>query len=139
MAELAGITNQVWGLAGAVAMTNSTGAKMLSIDNSSWDTMCDVLDYLAYGDTFKKRIASLHDTAMSISGSYNPADTTGQNIMIPGNTVMLGVYPQGTAVAGVQAQFIVTKVGKAFPAAGIQTIAFEVVCNSVPVELPLRP
>ena len=139
MAELAGITNQVWVLAGSVAMTNATGAKMLSIDNSSWDTLCDTLEYLAYGDTFKKRIASLHDTAMTISGSYNPADTTGQNVMVAGATVMLGIYPQGTTVAGTQAQFIVTGVRLAMPAAGIQTVSYDVVCNSVPVELPLRP
>jgi len=139
MAEFAGITNQVWVLAGSTPMTNNTGAKMLSIDNSSWDTLCDVLEYLAYGDTYKKRIASLHDTAMTISGSLNPAETTGQNAMVAGATVMLGVYPEGTTVAGTQAQFIVTKVGKAFPAAGMQTVSYEVVCNSVPVALPLRP
>ncbi len=102
MAELAGKTNEIYILTGAVAMTSSTGAKVLGCDDSSYKTLCDLLEITAFGDTNKLRLAGLLDTSIDLSGNYYPGDTTGQDELVPGDSVYIGVYPSGPTAAGYQ-------------------------------------
>jgi hypothetical protein len=139
MAEQAGFTNQVFVLAGTVAMTGSTGAKINGVDNSTLSKLVDLLEITQFGDAYKKRKGGLKDTSFSISGNYDPADTLGQLVLIPGNEVMIGHYPQGTTVAGLQVQAIVENFEIAADAAGKQTFTCSLQGQVVPVALPLRP
>ena len=138
MAELAGKTNQVWALAGSTAMTNSTGAKVASVDSSGWKALCDLLEITAFGDAYKNRLAGLLDTSVTISGNYDPGDTTGQNILIPGNTVFIGIYPQGTTVAGKQVKAIVESFEITAAVGDKQTFSCSLQGLAAPVALPLR-
>jgi len=138
MAEVAGFTNQVWALAGATAMVAGTGAKVEGVDNSSFGKLCDILDITAFGDTYKNRLAGLKDTSMSISGNVYVGDTNGQNIMIPGNTIHIGVMPSGTAVAGTQVKAIVESFETSAAVDGKQTFTASFSCIAAPVALPIR-
>jgi len=138
MAELAGKTNQVWALAGTTAMANNTGAKVLAIDNSSYNMLCNLLEITSFGDTYVNRLAGLLDTSVTVSGNYYPGDTTGQDIFISGNTIFIGVYPQGTGVAGKQVKVIVESVDISADVAGKQTISCSMQGIAAPVALPLR-
>lgn len=138
MAELAGDVNIVYILTGASAMTSSTGAKVLGVDNSTFNRLCDMLDITQFGDTYKKRISGLKDTNMSLSGNYYPGDTTGQDELVPGDSVYIGVYPQGAAVAGTQIPAIVESFAISTTANGKQTFTASVQGNGAPVTLPAQ-
>ncbi len=139
MAETAGKTAQVWILAGASAMTNSTGAKILSFDNATLDRICDMLEITAFGDAYKNKLAGILDTKSSTGGNLYIGDTTGQDVIIPGNTMFIGVYPFGTGVAGTQVKCICSKRSESYDASGKQTISAEFEGIAAPVALPLRP
>jgi hypothetical protein len=140
MAEVAGKTNQVWWLSGAVAIANNTGAKVLAVDNSSYQMLCDLLEITEFGDSYKNRMAGLLDTSMTVSGNYYPGDTTGQDVLlVPGTTGFLGIYPSGTTVAGKQFQCIVESAEIGADVGGKQTFSATVQGIALPVELPLRP
>jgi hypothetical protein len=139
MAEQAGKTNQVWVLAGSTPMTNATGAKMLGVDASTYGQLCDLLDITSFGDTYKKRIAGLLDCKVACSGNLYVGDTTGQAILIAGNSIMIGVYPSGTTVAGSQINAIVESYEQTSDVAGKQTFKATFQTNGAPVALPLRP
>jgi len=139
MAEQAGYGNLVYVLAGATAMTNSTGAKILGVDNSSLGRLCDMLEITAFGDTYKNRMGGLKDTTISISGNVYTGDTTGQDVLVPGDTIHIGVYPQGTGVAGTQVKAIVESFETSADVSGKQTFTCAFSCIAAPVALPLRP
>jgi hypothetical protein len=139
MAELAGKLNQVWGLAGSTAMTNATGAKVFGVDNASWRALCDILEISQFGDTYKNRMGGLLDTSVNISGNLDPTDTNGQNILIPGNTIHIGIYPQGTGVAGKQVKAIVESFEQTAEVSGKQTFTASILGIAAPVSLPSRP
>jgi len=138
MAEVAGKTNLVYAVAGATAMLTSTGAKIAGVDNSTFGKLCDILDITAFGDAYKNRIAGLLDTTISISGNVYVGDATGQDILIPGNTIFIGVYPSGSAVAGTQVKAIVESFEVSSEVAGKQTFSAAFQCIAAPVALPLR-
>lgn len=138
MSEVAGFTNQAWILAGSTAMTNSTGAKISGIDNSTYSQLCDMLEITQFGDTYKNRMGGLKDTSVKISGNYYPGDTNGQDIIIPGNTVFIGVYPQGTGVAGKQVKAIIESAEISADVGGKQTFTASFQGCAAPVSLPLR-
>jgi hypothetical protein len=140
MAEVAGNTNRVKILAGSVAMAGAgspTGAYILGVDNTSFGKLCDMLDITSFGDTNKKRLAGLKDTTVKISGNVYVGDTTGQDVIIPGNTVMIGVYPSGPSVAGSQVNAIVESMETTADASGKQTFTASFSCIAAPVALPL--
>ncbi len=139
MAEVAGKTNIVYILTGSMAMTNATGAPVLGCDNSSYSQLCDILDVTSFGDTYKEKLAGLKDTSFTLSGNYYPGDTTGQEELVPGDTVFVGTYPQGTAVAGTQAKCIVEKFDVSAAVEGKQTFSASLQGIAAPVALPLRP
>lgn len=137
--ELAGFVNLVKVLAGSVAMVGAgapTGAKIEGVDNSSFGKLCDMLDITAFGDTYKKRLAGLKDTTFTISGNVYVGDTLGQNVLIPGNTVMIGTYPSGTSIAGSQVNAIVESFETTVDVAGKQTFSAGFSCIAAPVALP---
>lgn len=138
MAELAGALNQVYILAGAVAMTGSTGAKIQGISKASMNKLADLLEISAFGDTYKKRKAGLLDTEMSIEGQVYTSDTTGQDVLVAGASIYIGMYPQGTTVAGTQIPAIIESVEVGAEVAGVQTIKATIKGNGAPVALPLR-
>ena len=107
MAEVAGKTNLVYILTGSSAMIDGTGAAVLGCDSSSYNKLCDLLEITAFGDSYKNRLAGLLDTNFSLSGSYYAGDTTGQDELVPGDTVYVGVYPSGSSAAGYQVKAIV--------------------------------
>lgn len=139
MAELAGKLNQVFILAGTTAMTGSTGAKINGFDQSTFNQLCDILDIPQFGDTHKNRMAGMLDTEHKTGGNYDPTDTNGQNVLIAGNTVMIGIYPQGTTVAGKQVKAIIESVEISAEPTGKQTISASLKGCAAPVALPLRP
>lgn len=136
--EQAGFKNVVYALTGATAMATATGAKIQGVDNSSFGKMCDILDITAFGDTYKNRLAGLKDTTISISGNVFVGDTTGQDILIPGDTIFIGVMPSGTTVAGTQVKAIVESFETSSDVAGKQTFTAAFQCIAAPVALPIR-
>ena len=138
MAELAGNVNIIYILTGAVAMTDSTGAKILSIDSSTYNHICSLYDISQFGDTYTKRLAGLKDVNMNISGTYYSGDTTGQDELVPGDSVYIGFYPSGTATAGTQFPAIVESVAYGATVNGKQTISATIQGNGAPVTLPAQ-
>lgn len=138
MAELAGNTNEVYILTGTDAMADGTGAKVLGCDDSSYNQLCDLLEITAFGDDYKNRIAGLKDTNVSLSGNYYPGDTTGQDELVPGDTVYVGVYPQGTDTAGKQVKAIVENFEISMSASDKQTFSASLQGIAEPVELPAQ-
>lgn len=138
MPELAGKTNLVYILTGTTAMTDATGAKVLGVDSSSYNQLCDILEITQFGDTHKNRIAGLKDTNISLSGNYYPGDTAGQEELVPGDTVFIGVYPQGGAVAGMQVKAIVESFEISASASDKQTFSASLQGIAAPVALPAR-
>ncbi len=135
MAEVAGKTNEVYILAGAVAMTGSTGAKILGTDNSTFTKLCELLDITEFGDSYKSRLAGLLDSSISISGNYYASDTTGQDVLVPGASVYVGVYPSGSGVAGTQIPAIVENYEVSAEVAGKQTFSASLLATGEPVTL----
>lgn len=138
MAEQAGFINQVYLLTGSTAMTSSTGAKVLGVDNSTFNRLCDLLEITAFGDTYKNRLAGLKDSNISISGNLYIGDTTGQDDLVPGDTIYIGVYPQGPTVAGSQIKGIVESFEQSSDVAGKQTFSASIQGIAAPVTLPAR-
>lgn len=138
MAELAGKTNLVYILTGSTAMIASTGAKVLGCDSSSYNQLCDLLEITAFGDSYKNRMAGLKDTNFSLSGNYYPGDTTGQDELVPGDTVFIGVYPQGDAVAGYQVNAIVESFEISAGVGDKQTFSASLQGIAAPVALPAQ-
>jgi len=139
MPEVAGKTNIVWVLTGATPMENNTGAKVLGVDSSTFNQLCDLLEITQFGDSYKNRMAGLKDTNFSFSGNYYPGDTTGQDELVPGDTIYIGVYPQGTGVAGTQVKAIVESFEISAGVADKQTFSASIQGIAAPVALPLRP
>jgi phosphate/sulfate permease len=100
--------------------------------------LCDILDITSFGDTNYKRMAGLLDGKFSISGNVYTGDTTGQALLIAGNTVFVGIYPSGTAVAGTQVQCIVQSHDLTMPVAGKQTFSTVFSPIAAPVALPAQ-
>jgi hypothetical protein len=138
VAEIAGKTNIVYILAGTTAMTDSTGAKVLGVDNSSYQMLCDLLEITAFGDSYKKRLAGLLDTSVTISGNYYPGDTNGQDILVVGNTVQIGIYPSGTGSAGKQVEAIVESFEINADVGGKQTFSSTLQGTEAPAALPAQ-
>lgn len=139
MAEQAGLTNLVYWLAGTSAMTNATGVKINAVDDSSWQALCELLEITQFGDTYRNRMAGIKDTKISISGNYDPADTNGQVAMDAGVTGFIGIYPQGSGVAGKQVKAIIESFEIKATAPDKQTFSASLVGIAAPVALPLRP
>lgn len=139
MSEKAGNLRQIFILAGATPMTNATGAKVNGVDDSTIQELCNLLDKTQYGDTYHKRMAGLLDTSVSISGNYDTADTNGQNVIVAGAEVMVGVYPDGTGVAGLQYPCFIESREYSAGVDGKQAFSASFKGNGAPVALPLRP
>ena len=138
-AEQAGRINEVWLIAGSAAMTNATGAKCLGVDNATFAELCNMLEITAFSDTHKKQLPGIKDTNFSFSGNIYTGDTTGQDILIAGNSIFIGCYPQGTGVASKQVQAFISSIEKKYDVAGKQTFSCTLACSGAPVVLPLRP
>jgi len=140
MAELAGRLAPIFVLAGTTAMTGATGAKVNGADNASYQRVADLLEITQFGDTSKKRIKGLMDTTFNVSGNYDPLDTTGQNVLDNvGGEVFIGVYPQGTGVAGKQVRSLIESFEISMDPQGKQTFNATLQGVADPVALPLRP
>jgi hypothetical protein len=141
MAEVAGKVSKVYVIAGNSAMTGSTGTE-LKMDSNGLTQMAEMLDITSFGDNFKKRMPGIKDTGIEASGNYDPADA-GQAILQTaydnGTTVFVGIYPQGTGVAGKQVQCYVESIDIKATATGKQTFAPKFAPIAAPVALPLRP
>ena len=140
MSEIAGFTAKIKILDGSVAMVGAgapTGAYILGVDNYSLGKLCDMLDITSFGDTYKKRTGGLKDTTFTISGNVYVGDTTGQDVIVPGNDVMIGVYPSGPSVVGTQVNAIVESFETSSDVAGKQTFSATFSCVAAPVALPL--
>lgn len=138
MPELAGNLNEAYILAGTTAMTGSTGAKISGIDNSTYANLAEMLEITAFGDTYRKRKPGLMDNTCTISGNIYTGDTNGQDVIVAGAYVYIGLYPQGSTVAGKQIPAIVESVETAAAYDGKQTISVTFASNGAPVTLPAR-
>lgn len=138
MAEQAGFTAKVYIKTGS-AITNNTGAKINGVDDETYTKLCNILEITQLGDTHVKRMAGLQDTNLSLSGNYDPADTNGQLLLVPGNTVYAGVYHLGTGSAGLgQVAFIVENFEQKATPDGKQEFSCSLLGNGAPVALPAQ-
>jgi hypothetical protein len=117
-------------------MAEGTGAAIKGVDNQSYGMLCDILEITAFGDTYKKRMAGLKDSSFTISGNVYTGDTTGQDVLIPGNAVMIGAHPSGKAVAATQIPAIVESFEVSVDVAGKQTFSCTLAANGAPVAMP---
>jgi len=138
MAEVAGYVNEVWILAGSSAMAAGTGAEVLGVDDSKFGRLCDILDISSFGNQYKKKLAGQLDSTFTLAGNIYVGDTTGQDVIVAGASVYVGVMPNGPTVAGTQVPAIVESVDYSYAVAGKQTFSATFACNGAPVELPIR-
>lgn len=136
MGELAGYTNVVYVLAGTTPMAEGTGAVIKGVDNQSFGKLCDILEITSFGDTYKKRKGGLKDSTFSISGNVYTGDTTGQDVLIPGNSIMIGAHPAGKSVAAEQLPCIVESFEVSVDVAGKQTFSCGLAATGAPVAMP---
>lgn len=139
MAELAGKTSIIFALAGTTPMANNTGVKIEGVDSATLQELAELLEITQFGDTYKRRIAGIFDANVQLSGNYNPADTNGQNIIVAGAALYVGIYPQGTGVAGRQIPVLVESVDWSSEVNGKQAFSCTLAGNGAPAALPLRP
>jgi len=137
-AEQAGYLNQVFVLAGSTAMVAGTGAKLLGCDNASYERLCALLEITQFGDTYVNKMGGLKDSSVSVSGNLYTGDTTGQDVLIPGNTVFIGLFPSGPSVASVQIKALVENFNTSFDVTGKQTFTCSLKGIAAPVTLPAR-
>ena len=140
MSEQAGYVNRVKILAGSTPMAGAgspTGAYILGVDNSSFARLCEMLDISSFGNAYRNRLAGLKDSNLNISGNVYVGDTTGQDVCVPGDTVMIGVYPSGPSVAGTQVKAICESFEVTVDNAGKQTFSASFQGIAAPVALPL--
>ena len=138
MAELAGRLNYVKVLANSVAMVGAgapTGTAVGGLDSSSYNRLCDLVEITPFGATHKKRLATLQDTSVPISGNYDSADA-GQLILVPGTTIMIAVHPGGATTAGNQVNAIVESFEIAATTSGKQTFSASIQGIAAPVASP---
>ena len=135
MSEQAGKNNQVW--ISLTQMTGSTGTKINAVNDSSYNKLCEILEITQFGDSYKRRMAGIKDSDVNLGGHYDPADTNGQMLLEPGNTVYIGIYPQGTTATGTQIPMIVESFDLK---ADISKQAFssKLSGNGAPITLPAR-
>lgn len=141
MSELAGKVAKIY--VHTAAMTGSTGNILSGMDSTALTQMAEILDITQLGDNYKKRMPGIKDSSVDAGGNYDPADTTGQGILQTafdnGTTVFVGIYPQGTTIAGKQVQCYVESLEWKASATGKQTFVPKFAPTAAPVALPLRP
>jgi len=138
MAELSGKINIVYILTGATPMLATTGAKINGVNSSTYNRLAEILEITQFGDDYKKRMAGLKDTSVSLSGNYDPSDTAGQLDLEPGDSVYIGIYPEGTGTAGKQAPMVVENFEQSSSADGKQEFSSSLVGNGAPETLPAQ-
>ena len=89
------------GCLGRIQMaTTATGAAaatgMAELRDWSYEETSEQIDVSAMGDCTKKFDAGAKATSGSITAWWDPTDTTGQGVLVVGNTVFLEIYPGGT-------------------------------------------
>lgn len=141
MAEIAGKTAVIYVLGGTSAMTGSTGTVLGSMDSAGLSQIADMLDITAFGASSKVRIPGIKDTNIEASGNYDPSDagqTAIQTAYDNGTTIFVGIYPQGTSIAGKQVQCYVESIESKATPTGKQTFAPKFSAIALPVALPAR-
>jgi len=138
MAEVAGKTNIVYILTGSTAMAADTGDAVLGTDNSTYSRLCNLLDISSFGDDYVNRLAGMKDTKISLSGNYYASDTAGQDELVEGDTVFIGVYPSGIGSAGYQVKAIVESYELSASATDKQTFSASLLGIALPVALPAQ-
>lgn len=117
MAEIAGKTNVV-----KIATSSSeAGTQISGVDDSEFEQLCDLLDITEFGDSYKKDLAGLLSTSGSLSGNYDPDDTNGQLVLVPGNTVWIQALPDGST--GKKIKAMIEKFSQKASATGKQTFS----------------
>jgi len=135
MSELAGKLNEVW--VHTAQMTGSTGHKINGVNDAGYNKLCEILEITQFGDDYKRRMGGIKDSDVSLSGHYDPEDTTGQVLLEPGDTVYIGIYPQGTTVAGTQIPVIIESFDWKADISK-QSFSAKLSGNGAPVALPAR-
>ena len=135
MSELAGKLNLVY--IHTAQMTGSTGAKINGVNDATYNKLCEILEITQFGDDYKRRMGGIKDSDVSISGHFDPVDTNGQVLLDPGDTVYIGIYPQGSTVAGTQIPMIVESYEWKADTSK-QSFSSKLSGNGAPVVLPLR-
>ena len=138
MAELAGKINIVYILTGATPMLATTGAKINGVNSSTYNRLAEILETTQFGDDYKKRMAGLKDTSVSLSGNYDPDDTAGQLDLEPGDFVYVGIYPEGTGTTGKQAPMVIESFEQSSSADGKQEFSSSLSGNGAPETLPAQ-
>jgi predicted secreted protein len=85
-------------------MTGANGtawAEVLGIKEASMQNGADNLDISTFGNAYIKRLQGLKDCSYSLSGLYEPTDTTGQvairNAWANDTALYIGFLPDGSA------------------------------------------
>jgi len=137
MAKLAGNLHRIW-IKATEAITDGTGAEVAGVSNSAYNQMADMLDASEVDNPYKERVAGLKDTNFSVTMYFDPADTNGQLVIIPGNTVYVGLYRQGTTVADIQVPCLVESANWTGAVDGMQEYAVSFQGAGAPVALPAQ-
>lgn len=115
------------------------GAKINGVDNSTLNKLADILEITQFGDSYKKRIAGLKDSNVSLSGNYDPADTSGQLKLEPGDDVWIALFPEGTTAKGKQIEMIVENFEQSATADGKQEFSSTIQGNGAPAVIDEAP
>ena len=114
--------------------TEAAGTEIDGVDNHTYKDLCDMLDISKYGNAYKNRMGGLKDVNVTLSGNYNPSDTTGQLVIVPGDFVWLQVLPDGTN--GKKVKMIVEDFTKQAPVEGKQTFSATLQGVDAPTAVP---
>lgn len=132
--ELAGKVMEVR-INSAEMNSNADGAKVEGVDNATLNKLADILEISQFGDTYKKRMAGLKDSNVSLSGNYRHDDTTGQLKLEPGDAVWIAVFPQGTGEDGTQIEMVVESFEQSASVDGKQEFSSSLQGNGEPATI----
>jgi len=135
MSELAGKLNLVYIY--TAQMSGSTGNKINGVNDATYNRICEIVEITQFGDDYKRRMGGVKDTDVSLSGLFDPVDTNGQVLLEPGDSVWIGIYPQGETVAGKQIPMI-TESFEWKADISKQAFSSKLSGNGAPVALPAR-
>ena len=137
MPELAGYLMEVRIKAGTVKMSagGADGLVIEGVDSVTLNRLAEILEVSSFSDTWKRRIAGIKDSNVSLSGNYLPTDA-GQLALEPGDDLWIALFPQGSSLAdgadGKQVQMIVENFEESSSADGKQEFSSSLSGNGAP-------
>lgn len=140
--EKSGNLAVVYVLAGSTPMSGATGAKLSGMNASGLVRSKEPIDVTQLGDAYKRRILGLGDNDLSaINGNLVSGDAgqaAVETAFANGTSIMVGVYFEGTASAGLQVECLVESIDKKAGTSGAVSFTPKFVSQGAAVALPVR-